>query len=101
HLHPAVAVRDRRALRDLRRPLREGLSRLAQDRDRRAGSHGVIRVVVIGSESTGKSELARALAAHYGTAWAAEYVRDYMDAKGGALDADDVEPIARGQIARE
>jgi NadR type nicotinamide-nucleotide adenylyltransferase len=61
----------------------------------------VIRIVVIGSESTGKSELARALAEHYGTAWAAEYVRDYMDAKGAPLDASDVEPIARGQIARE
>ena len=61
----------------------------------------MIRVVVTGSESTGKSELARALAEHYGTAWAAEYVRDYMDAKGAALDAGDVEAIARGQMARE
>ncbi len=61
----------------------------------------MIRVVVTGSESTGKTELARSLAAHYGTAWAAEYVRDYMDAKGAPLDASDVEPIARGQMARE
>ena len=61
----------------------------------------MIRIAVTGSESTGKSELARALAAHYGTAWAAEYVRDYMDAKGAPLDASDVELIARGQIARE
>ena len=64
-------------------------------------SSGAIRIVLTGSESTGKTELARALAAHYGTAWSAEYVRDYMDAKGGALDPDDVEPIARGQMARE
>jgi NadR type nicotinamide-nucleotide adenylyltransferase len=61
----------------------------------------VIRVVVTGSESTGKTELARALAAHYRTTWAAEYVRDYMDAKGAPLDESDVEPIARGQLARE
>jgi NadR type nicotinamide-nucleotide adenylyltransferase len=61
----------------------------------------VIRIAVTGSESTGKSELARALAAHYGTAWAAEYVRDYMEAKGAPLDASDVEAIARGQMARE
>jgi NadR type nicotinamide-nucleotide adenylyltransferase len=59
------------------------------------------RVVLTGSESTGKSELARALAEHYRTAWSAEYVRDYLDAKGAALTADDVEPIARGQMARE
>jgi NadR type nicotinamide-nucleotide adenylyltransferase len=61
----------------------------------------VIRVVVIGSESTGKSELARALAAHYGTSWSPEYVREYLDAKGAPLTAADVEPIARGQIAAE
>jgi NadR type nicotinamide-nucleotide adenylyltransferase len=60
-----------------------------------------LRVVLTGSESTGKTELARALAAHYGVPWSAEYVRDYMDAKGGALDADDVEAIARGQVERE
>ena len=59
------------------------------------------RIVLTGSESTGKSELARALAAHYGTSWSAEYVRDYLDAKGEALTIDDVEAIARGQMARE
>jgi NadR type nicotinamide-nucleotide adenylyltransferase len=61
----------------------------------------VIRVVLTGSECTGKSTLARELAQHYRTAWAAEYVRDYLDAKGTALTAEDVEPIARGQMARE
>ena len=61
----------------------------------------MIRVVVIGSESTGKTELARALASHYGTSWAAEYVREYLDAKGAPLTSEDVEPIARGQIAAE
>lgn len=60
-----------------------------------------LRVVLTGSESTGKSELARALAAHYRTSWSAEYVRDYLDAKGAELTAEDVEPIARGQMARE
>lgn len=64
-------------------------------------SKGTIRIVLTGSESTGKSELARALAAHYRTSWAPEYVRDYMDATGGTLNADDVESIAFGQIARE
>ena len=61
----------------------------------------MIRVVIIGSESTGKTELARALAEHYETAWAPEYVREYMDAKGAALTVDDVEAIARGQMAAE
>ncbi len=61
----------------------------------------MIRVVLTGSECTGKSTLARELAEHYRTAWAAEYVRDYLDAKGSALTSEDVEAIARGQMARE
>lgn len=59
------------------------------------------RVVVIGSESTGKTTLARRLAERAGTVWVPEYARIWLDAKGAALDATDVEPIARGQIAAE
>jgi NadR type nicotinamide-nucleotide adenylyltransferase len=62
------------------------------------GSGRVKRVVVTGSESTGKTTLARDLAAHFGTVWIPEYVRGYLDAKGAELTADDVEPIAMGQI---
>ena len=59
------------------------------------------RVVLIGSESTGKTTLAERLARHYGVSWVPEYVRDYAAAKGSPLDATDVEAIARGQVARE
>ena len=59
------------------------------------------RVVLTGSESTGKSTMALALARHYGTIALPEFARQYMDAKGSALDADDVEPIVRGQLASE
>ena len=63
------------------------------------------RVVVTGSESTGKTTLARDLARHYATVWVPEYSRSYAEAKRsrgeGALGAGDVEPIARGQIAAE
>ena len=59
------------------------------------------RVVVIGSESTGKTVLAEQLAAHYHAPLAAEFVRRYAQAKGAALDASDVEQIARGQITLE
>jgi NadR type nicotinamide-nucleotide adenylyltransferase len=61
----------------------------------------VARVVVTGSESTGKTTLAVRLAQHYGTVAAPEFARDYLDAKPTPLDASDVEPIARGQIALE
>lgn len=59
------------------------------------------RIVVTGSESTGKTTLARDLADALGTAWIPEYARDYASARQAALTVDDVEPIGRGQAARE
>jgi len=59
------------------------------------------RIVVTGSESTGKTSLAAELAARLGVPWVPEYARTYAESKGGLLLADDVDPIARGQIARE
>jgi NadR type nicotinamide-nucleotide adenylyltransferase len=57
------------------------------------------RVVVTGSECTGKTTLARALAQRLGAPWVPEHCRAYQDAKGGPLEESDVEPIARGQLA--
>jgi nicotinamide mononucleotide transporter PnuC len=62
---------------------------------------GVKRVVLTGSESTGKTTLARRLAEHYGAAWVPEFVRDYAAAKATPLTFEDHGPIARGQIQRE
>ncbi len=61
----------------------------------------VIRVVLTGSESTGKSVLARELADHYDAELSPEFLRDYAIGKGSALDFTDTEPTARGQIALE
>jgi NadR type nicotinamide-nucleotide adenylyltransferase len=61
-------------------------------------------VAVTGSESTGKTTLARELAEHFGTVWIPEYAREYAAAQralGRTLDASDVEPIARGQLEAE
>jgi NadR type nicotinamide-nucleotide adenylyltransferase len=63
--------------------------------------HYARRVVVTGSESTGKTRLAERLARHFGTVWVPEFARGYLDAKPTPLDASDIEPIARGQIAAE
>lgn len=59
------------------------------------------RIVVTGSECTGKTTLAGELATHYRTLWVPEYSRKYADSRAGVLDYSDVEPIARGQIAAE
>ncbi|HET7232591.1 MAG TPA: ATP-binding protein [Longimicrobium sp.] len=60
-----------------------------------------LRVVVTGSESTGKTTLAERLAEHYGTICVPEFSRAYAQSAGRELTADDVEPIARGQLANE
>lgn len=59
------------------------------------------RVVLIGSESTGKTTLAQRLAEHYGVPWVPEFVREYAARKSAPLLIDDHAPIARGQIALE
>src|SRR5262245_43494939 len=61
----------------------------------------VKRVVVFGTESTGKTRLAQALAVHFGEPWAPEFVRDFWDTHDGKITAADLDAIARGQVANE
>lgn len=61
----------------------------------------LIRVVLTGSESTGKTVLARQLATHFGVEWVPEFVRGYAEERGGVIGFEDHGPIARGQIALE
>lgn len=65
------------------------------------GDPPLLRVVVTGSECTGKTTLAAALARHYGTLWVPEHAREYVAAKKAAVVFADVENIARGQLASE
>lgn len=61
----------------------------------------VSRVALVGGESTGKTTLARDLARHYGSVWAAEFGRELWEAQGGNLSEPDLLRIARTQVARE
>jgi len=59
------------------------------------------RVVLFGTESTGKSALAEGLATHFGEPWAPEFVRGFWDRREGLIEGADLATIARGQIANE
>jgi NadR type nicotinamide-nucleotide adenylyltransferase len=61
----------------------------------------MIRVVVTGSECTGKTTLSQCLAQHYETVWVPEYARQFVLEKGAAPDRTDVDAIAHGQLALE
>ena len=65
----------------------------------------LVKVVLFGPESTGKTTLSRQLARYYNTVWAPEYARDYLQEKWNnerkTCEQDDLLPIAVGQMELE
>ncbi|MCR5888694.1 ATP-binding protein [Hymenobacter sp. J193] len=61
----------------------------------------MLRISLTGPESTGKTTLSQQLADHYGTVWAPEFAREYLERQGAHYTLDDLEAIARGQMAAE
>ena len=61
----------------------------------------LIKVAVIGPESTGKSTLCEMLALHYNTQWCPEFAREYLLTHGMDYTYDDLLYIAKGQLAME
>jgi len=61
----------------------------------------VKRVVITGSECTGKTTLAGFLARLRGALLVHEFVREYAAAKGAPIDVSDHWPIVRGQALAE
>jgi len=61
----------------------------------------LIKVVVIGPESTGKSTLCELLAQQYNTQWCPEFAREYLLTHGMDYTFDDLLHIAKGQLAME
>ena len=61
----------------------------------------LIKVVVIGPESTGKSTLCELLAQHYNSPWCPEFAREYLLTHGMDYTFDDLLYVAKGQLAME
>lgn len=64
----------------------------------------ILKIVLFGPESTGKSTLAQQLAQHYNTVFVPEYSRVYAEMSllsGTSLSKDDVLEIAEGQLKLE
>ena len=61
----------------------------------------LIKIAVIGPESTGKSTLCELLAQHYNSQWCPEFAREYLLIHGTDYTYDDLLYIAKGQLAME
>jgi NadR type nicotinamide-nucleotide adenylyltransferase len=65
----------------------------------------ILKVVIYGPESTGKTTLAKQLASHYHTIWVEEFARDYLqkkwDQKKEVCSRADLPIIVAGQIQLE
>lgn len=65
----------------------------------------IVKVVLFGPESTGKTTLSKQLARHYNTVWAPEFAREYLQKKWNnerkTCENSDLLPIAKGQMEIE
>lgn len=65
----------------------------------------IIKVVLFGPESTGKTTLSQQLARYYNTVWVPEYAREYLQNKWNnerkTCEPKDLLPIAAGQMKLE
>jgi NadR type nicotinamide-nucleotide adenylyltransferase len=66
-----------------------------------AVTNAIIKIAVVGPESTGKSTLSAQLAEHFNTVWVPEYAREYLTHLGRTYNLDDLYTIARGQLEAE
>ena len=60
-----------------------------------------MRIVLLGSECTGKTTLAAKLAKYFKVDFVPEYLREYFEIKHGILTIEDAVPIAKGQLEKE
>ena len=61
----------------------------------------MLKIAIIGPESTGKTVLAGQLAEHFNSLWVPEYARDYVENLKSPYTYEDVCSIAQKQIEQE
>ena len=61
----------------------------------------MIKVIVTGPESSGKTTLCQSLAEHYRVPWLPEYARTYLEQLDRAYQEEDLLRIAEEQVAQE
>lgn len=64
-------------------------------------AHYARRVCLFGPESTGKTSLAARLASHFQTVVVPDHARALLERQAGQIVRDDIDRIARGQLAAE
>ncbi|MEX1383365.1 AAA family ATPase [Lutibacter sp.] len=68
-------------------------------------NRNIVKIVLFGPESTGKTTLSKQLARHYNTVWVPEYAREYLQNKWNNTrkycESSDQLPIAYQQIKLE
>ena len=75
------------------------------EKDLTQESNNLLKIVLFGPESTGKTTLSIQLAKHYNTVWVEEFARLYLQEvwnnEQRTCELSDILPIARGQINLE
>lgn len=65
------------------------------------GDKKLVKLAIVGPESSGKTSLAQALAAEWNEPFVEEYAREYLETIGRNYNQDDLLEIAKGQLDRE
>ena len=61
----------------------------------------MLKIYLTGTESSGKTTIAKALSNHYACPWVPEYARQYLQERGGKYEFEDLEVISQGQYDLE
>jgi NadR type nicotinamide-nucleotide adenylyltransferase len=69
--------------------------------EKRSSENNILKIAVIGPESTGKSTLSEQLANHYHTLWVPEYAREYCSTLTHECTLEDEMNMFYGQLASE